>query len=317
MTEEKTEQIEENEEKRKIKVISHIDDKIAVQGQSFMKGQLKEALDLAYQIIDLAKTENLTSFIREQEQLIDRINGIIREREEKKREKVRAELENELKKIERDYNEAFKTEDFIKVDQLIREAKKFIIQADDKKVSIKWENLEGKYLDARARKEIAEDINNLIKESPEMRKRFLFEDLKLKLTYLMQQVQEKGLTDYMNKLEEIRTETIAAEDSYNKVKDTIKELKTKISTLKEKKEFKKAIINCENLIQQAKSIENSKDIEKYSQILIHLKEELKFEELKVVISKLNTEGLNLLKKGDLSDSLKKYERIQATLNEWV
>jgi len=60
LTEEKTEHIEEKEEKRKIMVISEIDDKLAVQGQSVMKGQLKEALDLADQIINLAKTENLT-----------------------------------------------------------------------------------------------------------------------------------------------------------------------------------------------------------------------------------------------------------------
>ncbi|MHA1986812.1 MAG: hypothetical protein ACW98D_09250, partial [Promethearchaeota archaeon] len=288
-----------------------------VQGQSFMKGQLKEALDLAYQIIDLAKTENLISFIKEQEQLIARINGLIEKREEKAREKIRAELQSEFKKLENEYNSAYQAEDFSKVEKVIKEAKKLLITSDDKKFKIKWENLESKYLDTRARKEIVKDITNLIKESSELRKNFLFEDLKLRLTYLMQQVQEKGLTEYMSKLEEIRTETISAEDSYNKAKNNIKDLKAEISTLKEKKEFKKAIINCKSLIQQANSIDSSVDIEEYSQILIILKEELKFEELKAIITKLNNEGLNSLKKGDLSDSLKKYETIEATLKEWV
>jgi hypothetical protein len=282
-----------------------------------MKGQLKEALDLAYQIIDLAKTENLISFIKEQEQLIARINGLIEKREEKAREKIRAELQSEFKKLENEYNSAYQAEDFSKVEKVIKEAKKLLITSDDKKFKIKWENLESKYLDTRARKEIVKDITNLIKESSELRKNFLFEDLKLRLTYLMQQVQEKGLTEYMSKLEEIRTETISAEDSYNKAKNNIKDLKAEISTLKEKKEFKKAIINCKSLIQQANSIDSSVDIEEYSQILIILKEELKFEELKAIITKLNNEGLNSLKKGDLSDSLKKYETIEATLKEWV
>lgn len=317
MTEEKTEQIEEKEEKRKIKVISEIDDKLAVQGQSVMKGQLKEALDLADQIIDLAKTENLNSFIREQEQLIIRIKGLMEQREEKKREKVRAELESELKKLEKEYNDAFKLEDFEKVAQVIGEAKKLLFQSDHKKYKIKWDNIERKYLDARARKEIVEDITNLIKESSELKKKFLFEDLKLRLTYLMQQVQEKGLNEYKAKLENLRKDIITAEDSYNKTNKNIEELKEKIPAQKENKEFEKAITNCESLIQLAKSIEKSKDVEEYSQVLIQLKEDLQFEELKTSILKLNNEGLGLLKKGEISNSLNIYEKIRNSLKEWV
>lgn len=317
MTEENTEQVEEKEEKRKIKVISEIDDKIGIQGQAFMKGQFKEALGLADQIIELAKTENLTSFIREQEQLIARIKGIIKEREEKERQKVLVELLKESKKLENSYNDAIKIGDFVNVEQIIREAKKFILQSDDKKLKIKWDNLEKKYLDARARKEIIEDIANLIKESSRLRKKFLFEDLKLRLTYLMQQVQEIGLTEYMDKLEEIRAETIAAEDSYNKVKKDIEELKNIILTQKEKKEFEKAITNCESLIQLAKSIENTKEVEEYSKILIQLNEYLKFKELKDEVLELNTQGLSLLKQGKILDSLNKYETIRESLKDWV
>jgi hypothetical protein len=317
LTEEKTEKIELKEEKRKIIVISEIDDKFAIQGQLIMKGQLKEALDLADQIIELAKTEKLSSFIREQEQLIARIQRIINQREEKAREKVRVELESELKKLEKIYNNAFKANDFIKAEQVIGEVKEFLIQSEDKKLKIKWENIENNYLDTRARKEIVQDIANLIKESSELRKRFLFEDLKLRLTYLMQQVQEKGLTEYMDKLEEIRVETIAAEDSYNEIKKNIEELKKSISIQNEEKEFEKAITNCESLIQQAKLIKKSNEIEEFSQILIHLNEDLKFEDLKSQVRKLNNQGLTMLKKGKIIESLKNYEKIRDSLKSWV
>ncbi|MHA2035034.1 MAG: hypothetical protein ACW98X_01290 [Promethearchaeota archaeon] len=317
MTEEKTEQIEEKEEKRKIKVISVIDDKIAIQGQSFMKGQLKDALDLAYDIIDLAKTENLTSFIREQEQLISRINGLIKQREEKEREKVRAELESEFKKLENNYNEAFEMDDFVKLEQVIRDAKKHVIQSNEQKLKIKWENLENKYLESRARKEIVKDITKLIKDSTELRKNYQFEDLKLRLTYLMQQVQEKELDEYKDKLEEIRRETIAAEDSYNQVKKNIIKLKETILSQKDAKDYKKAITNCENLIQQAESIEDFKEVKEFSQELTHLKDELKFEELKAKILNLNTQGITLLKKGAILDSVEKFETIRVSLKEWV
>jgi hypothetical protein len=317
LTEEKTEQFEEKEEKRKIMVISQIDDKLAVQGQSVMKGQLKEALDLAEVIIDLAKTENLNSFIKEQEQLIARIKGLMKQREEKEKAKVRVELQIELRKLEKEYNDAFKVEDFIKVKQVIGEAKKLLFQSDDKKFIIKWDNIERKYLDTKARKEIVEDITNLIKESSELKKRFQFEDLKLRLTYLIQQVQEKGLSEYKAKLEDLRTDVIAAQDSYNKINTNIVELKEKILVQKENKEFEKAINNCESLIHQAKSIEKSKEVEDYSQVLIQLREDLKFEELKASVLKLNNEGLGLLKKGEISDSLKMYEKIRNSLKEWV
>ena len=52
---EETEIEEEKEEKRKIRVIEQIDDRLAIQGQAYMKGQLKEALSLAYEIIELKK----------------------------------------------------------------------------------------------------------------------------------------------------------------------------------------------------------------------------------------------------------------------
>jgi hypothetical protein len=117
----------------------------------------------------------------------------------------------------------------------------------------------------------------------------------------------------MDKLEEVRIETIAAEDSYNKVKKNIDKLKKIVLTQKEKKELEKAIRNCESLIQQAASIEKTEIVEEFSQILIYLKEDLKFEELKAKILKLDTQGLNLLKKGKFLDSVKKYEAIRDSL----
>ncbi len=317
MTEEKTKQIEEKDEKRKIRVISEIDDKTAVQGQSVMKGQLKEALDLAYIIIDLAKSENLISFIREQEQLITRIKGLLEKREEKKLAKVRAELESELKELEIDYNDAFNVEDFDKVAQVIKEAKKLLFQSDHKKFIIKWDNIERKYLDASAKKEILEGITNLIKESQELKKQFQFRELNIRLTYLTQQVQDKGLTEFKDKLEEIKSDVNQAETSYNKVNENIEDLKKKIIVQKEQKKFKEAINNCESLISQAESINKTKEVEEYSQILIQLKEGAKFEELKADIQKFNSQGLDLLKKGEFLDSLKRFESIRDFLNEWI
>ena len=90
---EETEVKKEKEEKRKIRVIEQIDDRLAIQGQAYMKGQLKESLSLAYEIIELAKPEGMNSFIKEQEDLIARIKKLLKEKEERERERIRAEQE--------------------------------------------------------------------------------------------------------------------------------------------------------------------------------------------------------------------------------
>ena len=121
-------------EKQRIRVISEIDDRIAIQGQAFMKGQLKEALELAEEIIALATPEDLKSFITEQRNLIAKINGIQEEREEKKRiqlkkEQIKLKLERtkklkaELNELETDFNQALIIEDILKANEIIESAK--------------------------------------------------------------------------------------------------------------------------------------------------------------------------------------------------
>lgn len=304
---------EEKEEKRKIKLISEIDDLLAIQGQYYIKGQLKEALDLADQIIELAETENLESFIREQEQLIARIRDILKKREEEKRGQLIAQLKSELAKHELEYNKAFKAENFSSIELILNNAKKPLFELSDEKASLKWREFENEYIDAKARKEIIEEVLKLIKESSELKATFQFEDIKLRLTYLIEQVQDKDIKDYLEKLREIEKEVIVAENSYKNTLNKIKGISEKISIQKERKEFKSAIKNCEDLIELAKSINEKGKIEKYLAILTELKVDLEFEELKESIIKLNDQGIDALKSGKIGFSIEKFKQIQDTL----
>lgn len=317
LTAEEVEPIEEKEEKRKIRLISEIDDLLAIQGQYYIKGQLKEALDLADQIIELAETENLGSFIREQEQLIARIRGILKKRDEEKRGKLIAQLKSELVKLELEYHKAFKAEDFSKIEIILNNAKKPLFELSDEKTSLKWRNFENEYIDTKARKEIIEEVLKLIKESSKLKGNFQFEDLKLRLTYLIEQVQDKDIKDYIEKLREIEKETIVAEDSYKETQTKIKEISEKISVQRERKEFQSAIKNCEELIELAKSIKMKEKVKKYSTILTELKTDLEYEELKEFIIKLNDQGLNSLKNGKIQTSIEKFKQIQDTLKKHI
>ena len=317
MTEEEVKPIKEKEEKRKIKVISEIDDLLAIQGQYYIKGQLKDALGLADKIIELAETENLESFIKEQEQLIARIKGILKKREEEKSGKLIAQLKTELENLETKFNNAFKAEDFSSVEQVLNDAKKPLFELSDEKTNVKWREFENKYIDTKAKKEIINEVLKLIKESSDLKSHFQFEDFRLRLTYLIKQVQDKGIKDYEEKLRDMEEELVEAERSYNNIQERIKGISEKVSIQRDNKEFESSIKNCEDLLELATSINKKGIVEEYSSILSNLKADLEFEDLKEFIKKLNDQGLYSLKIGEIQISIEKFKKIQDTLKKYA
>lgn len=317
MTEEKVRRVEEKEGKRKIKVVSQIDDLLAIQGQYYLKGQLQEALDLANRIIELAEMEELASFIEDQERLIAKIRGIIQKKEEKKRAKILSQLMDELENLEAKFNTALSAEKFSDAEDILKNAKRPLFQLGDEKINLKWKNLEFKYSEKKARKDIIKEVLKLIEEYSELKENFLFEDLKLRLTYLMKQVQGKDMKEYLDKLKEIEKETFDAENSYYKIKADINKLSEDISIEMENKEIKLAIKRCEELIKLAKSINLCDIVEDYSGRLIYLEEELDFEELKKEIKKLSDQGLILLQNGKLLTSIEKFNKVKYLLEKYT
>ncbi len=322
------EEVKEKDEKRKIRVVSEIDDLLAIQGQAYMKGELKEALQLADQIIELAIPEDLQSFIREQRELIAKIKGLQEEREEQERARLRKEqiklkLEKikkskaELQQLEVEFTEVLQTEDFLKASEIIENAKILLSKLNNEKIKKIWDDLEKKCSDAKIKKEIVKNVNELIEESPELKKQFQFDDLKLRLSSLIQQTKEKGIADYLKKLKNVEADLLTAEKVYIKTNEKIEDLVNKISKNREDKKFQEAISNCEALIESAKSINKAKMVEEYSQILTDLQEALKFEELKNKVQILNNDGIDLLKKGGISSSLEKFKLIKESITQYM
>lgn len=331
MAEEESEEIEaeqEKEEKRKIKIISEIDDKIAIQGQAYMKGKLDKALSLAYEILDLAEPENLKSFIREQESLIVRIKKISKEREEKEKEKIRAEQERlrlerlkklklDLNQLESDFNIALNIEDFEKTEAILKTAKNSISDLDDKNIKIKWEKYEDNVLKSKFRKELIEKSEELIEESIILKEKYLFEDLKQKLNEIIKQLEKNEMTDYLKEIRAIKNDTLNAEKEYHKTVHRIEYLINNVKNLQDKKNYKDAIKESKEIIQLAESIKKREITEEYSKLLKILQEQLKLKELKDSITNLNDEGLKLLRKGNIISSLERFKLIQNSLIEYI
>lgn len=328
MAEEHTEPIDEKEGKRKIKVVADIDERLAIQGQAYMKGQLKEALMLAYEIIELAKSEGLISFIEEQEQLIARIKKLLEKREEEHRKWLRAvqekskleklkELRIELKNLENIFNTAFELGDFLKTEVTIKKAKNLLSQLDDKEVKNKWQDFEKKHLEAKLKKKLIKRAQEVIEESIELKEKFCFDDLKSKLTNIIKQLKENNVEENLKELEYIQNDTLNAEKVYLNVIENIQKLIKEVEILQKYKDFKNFKTKCEALLKLAKSIGKKELIKQYTKLLIKLQKDLKFEELKENVKKLNEEGLNLLKKGDISVSIAKFEMIKEVINYYL
>ena len=330
MTEEQSKETgvpKEKEEKRKIRIVEQIDDRLAIRGQAYMKGQLKEAISHAYEIIELAKPEGMKSFIREQEDLIARIKKLLKEKEEKEREKIRAEQEKlrlerikklkiELSQLETEFNGALKKEDFLKTEEVLENTKNLLTELDDEKTKTKWEEFEKLALKTKIKKELIEKAEKLIEESIELKEKYLFDDLKLRLTDLLKQLKENEIIDYYKEIKAIQSDIINAEKSYLKTVEKIEVCVKEVNSLQDEKKYKTAISNCEELIQHAEAIKKSELVEEYSKLLINLQEDLKFEELKESVRKINEEGLYLLRKGEILTSLEKFMIIQKSLKQY-
>ncbi len=326
---EPVEKVKEKEEKRKIRVVEQIDNRLAIQGQAYIKGQLKDALSIAYEIIDLAKPENLNSFVKDQEDLIARIKKLLKEKEERELEKLRAEqerqrlekikeLKNKLKNLEYSYKAGFEAENFSKTKESIEKAKPLLAQLNkDKDLKKKWQDYEKKYLAAKLKKELIEKAQKIIEESITLKKKFQFEVLKPKLNNIINQFKENNIKEHLDELEFIKEDVINAEKAYLSDLEKIEKLTKEIKLLQEKSDFHKAIQQCESLLNLGESLEKTELIEEYSKILTNLHKELDFEELKETVKKLNDEGLDLVKNGDILSSLKKFDMIKGAINFYL
>jgi len=322
------EEMEEKEEKRKIRVVEQMDIRLAKQGQAYIKGDLKEALSLAYEIIELAKPEELMSFVKEQEEFIKKINKLLKERDEREKERIKLEqmkqklerikqLKTELKLLENEINNVYNAGDFNKTEELFKKAKDLLSELDDKKIKRKWEDFEKSCLKEKKRKELIEKAENLIEKSIELKENFRFNELKLRLSSLIEQLRDNDLTDYLTEIKEVESDIINAEKSYLKTTQKIEELVKEVKSNQEEKKIKEAILNCEELIKLAESVKKSDISEEYSKILPKLQKDLRFEELKASVNVLNDEGLDMLARGKIEPSLEKFNTIKDSIKQYL
>ncbi|MFX1390695.1 MAG: hypothetical protein ACFE9Z_11575 [Promethearchaeota archaeon] len=331
MTEDQTESIDEiieKEEKRKIRVVEQIDNRLAIQGQAYIKGQLKEALSVAYEIIELAKSEDLNSFVKDQEDLITRIKKLLKEKEEKEKEKIKQEqlrlkqekikkLKTELERLDGVFTKALDNKDYIKTHEIIEKAKIFLETLDDKKIKQYWEDLEKKSVKAVIRENLIKKFESFIEESITLREKHQFNELKLKITNLIKEFEDNEIKDYLDDLKQIELDVINTEKEYLKKLEKIETLVKKIKDLQNKGNYKEGISRCERLIELADSLHKEEIAKEHLNLIKEFENNIRLKELQDSLKALNQEGLLFLKKGDIESSLERFKTIKKSLQTYL
>ncbi len=125
--------------------------------------------------------------------------------------------------------------------------------------------------------------------------------------------------------ERIQKRIINVAEQHNKFLTELEELELKITTERENNNLDVALGFCEKIIQLSRSLNRIDLMDKYSEILTQIKNDIenqkitneKFEELKLIIEKLNKEGLDALYGNKLVESLRKYKKIKDHLIRYI
>ena len=288
---------------------------------------INEALKDCDEIIETSKSINRTDLLEKYTQITNRImNELILDKE--KREQAYEEILN----LENQMNNNRERKD---LDQAIKICKEIIQIAKLNEII----NLIEKYnqiLDVLKNEQIIleeknKKLRNELKELDEQIQVSLAKDkLEEALNYsekCLQISKALGNDDLIKKYEfiseRIRNRISSAEEKHSKLIAELEELEQKMNIERENNNLKEALGFCEKIIQLSRSINRIDLMDKYSEVLTQIKNEIektsdkKFEELKIIIEKLNREGLEALNENKLVKSLKKYKEIKDQLVKYI
>jgi len=272
------------EEKKQIKAISNIDDMKIISNNHYIVAEYDKAIEVATQILDFAKKENLADHMKEQEEFIQKCrnaketqdkNKAFREKCVELRKETDALIEkNEIveahrikTKFELEYEEDFDFRAFTVARELVKNVNDVYASyfTNQKKKQVQLDSFENEIKAAFETKNL-KIINENIKKAKEILPEFKNEDYSEKWSSLEE--------EYSKQMGEITTE--------------LKELEKLFEEKQASKQIKAAITYCEKIVNLSQ-LSDKVDLEKkYSSILEDLRSKMEGEE---AVKKKNQEEL--------------------------
>jgi len=222
-------------------------------------------------------------------------------KENRKWKSEQEKLRNNIMRLENDLNFSLENLDLSKAREIFEKGLELLSNLTDKKIKIKWEELQKKINYTKVKVDFIERFNLFSKNLDKLKQNYQFNELKLNIEALIKQLGKIDLPEYHDKLDFLKNEINSAEQAYDNINKEINELEDKIKKNRKNNIHLKDVVKDSNkLIALANSINKAELAESYNKILELTKRKIneikEFEEkqkkLKVELSKLE-ENFNL------------------------
>jgi len=304
--------------KKKIVVLSKIDELKVIANNHYLMGRFDEAIKVAEEVMDIAEEAKLYSIVREEGEFIGDLYKKVKEK------KIFIEIENQqntlkkqLEPLEIQFNSYIKTNNITLAEETLEQAKTLLKKLEDPETLKMWETSEAMYLELKKKIEINEDIEHLLVEVSRLIDIYEFDKAKEILNSKIEFLQKEDILDYQQKLKLKMKSLIDAEDKYIKLEEDLKELESKIKQNVSQNQFEQAINNIKKIVKISRFIGKNYYLDKYTEYIDiienKIREVSKFEELKTKVNNLNVQGIEALKYDDYSGALEIFKEILSQL----
>ena len=304
--------------KKKIAVLSKIDELKVVANNHYLKNKFNEAIKIAEKIMDMAEEARLYSIVREQGEFIADLYKKVKENIKfNEIDKQQNTLKKQLEPLEIQFNSYISTNNITLAEETLEQAKTLLKKLKDTETLKMWETSEAMFLELKKRIGINKDVELSLAEVSRLMDNYKFDKAKQILNSKIDFLQKEDFLDYQQKLKIKMKSLIDAENKYLKLEEDLKDLESEIKQNVSQNQFEQAIDNIKTIIKISRFIGKNHYLEKYTKYIDIIENKIreisKIEELKTNVNNLNVQGIEALKYDDYSGALEIFKEILSQL----
>ena len=308
----------ETNNKKKIVVLSKIDELKVIANNHYLMGKFDEAIKIAEEIMDKAEEAKLYSIVREEGEFIADLYKKTKENNKLiEIEKQQNTLKKQLEPLEIQFNSYISTNNITLAEETLEQAKTLLKKVKDTETLKMWETSQAMFLELKKKIDINKDIELSMAEVSRLIDNYEFNKAKQILNSKIEFLQKEDFLDYQQKLKIKMKSLIDAEDKYLKLEEDVKDLESDIKQNVSQNQFEQAINNIKKIIKISRFIGKNHYLEKYTEYIDiienKIREVSKIEELKIKVTTLNVQGIEALKYDDYSGALEIFKEILSQL----
>ncbi len=304
----------ETNNKKKIVVLSKIDELKVIANNHYLMGKFDEAIKIAEEIMDIAEGAKLYSIVREEGEFIAELYKKVKDNnkfiEIEKQQNI---LKKQLEPLEIQFNSYISTNNITLAEETLEQAKTLLKKLKDTETLKMWETSEAMFLELRKKIDINEDIEHSLAEVSRLIDNYEFDKAKQILNSKIEFLQKEDFLDHQQKLKIKMKSLIDAEDKYFKLEEDLKDLESEIKQNVSQNQFEQAINNIKKIVKISRFIGKSNYLKKYTEYIDiienKIREVSKIEDLKTKVNNINVQGIEALKYDDYSGALEIFKEI--------